>query len=86
MVDDIHGADIASLDLLHYAVRRWAASGVPVLLLCTVRSEASRTAIRGKQAIADWLAPLARELPVTCLAQHVPMLDVRRPRHQAIAA
>ena len=86
MVDDIHGADRASLDLLHYAVRRWAASGVPVLLLCTVRSEALRTARRGEQAIADWLAPLARDLSVTCLAQRVPMMDVRRPRHQAIAA
>jgi hypothetical protein len=59
---------------------------VPVLLLCTVRSEASSTAIRGERAIADWLAPLARDLSVTCLVQQVPMIELRRPRHQAMAA
>jgi hypothetical protein len=86
IVDDLHCADVASLDLLHYAVRRWAASGVPILLLCTVRSEISNMAILGERAIADWLAPLARDRLVTCLAQRVPISAMRRPRHQAIAA
>ena len=86
VVDDMHWADACSRDLLHYAARRWVASGVPVLLLCTVRSEASNAAARGERAIADWLAPLARELPVTCLAQRVPMLELRRQGHAAMAA
>ena len=86
MVEDMHWADACSRDLLHYAARRWVANGVPVLLLCSVRSEASNAAARGEWAIADWLAPLARELPVTCLAQRAPMIELRRQGHAALAA
>jgi DNA-binding SARP family transcriptional activator len=86
MVDDVQWADVASLDLLHYAAQRWVADAVPILLLCTVRPEVSNAAVRGEWAIADWLRPLARELPVTCLAQSVPLSALRRQGLAALAA
>jgi DNA-binding SARP family transcriptional activator len=86
VVDDVQWADVPSLDLLHYVARRWASVGVPVLLLCTMRSEVLNAAVRGERVIADWLTPLACELPVTCLAQSVPMIDMRHQRLAAMAA
>jgi len=86
VVDDVQWADVPSLDLLHYVTRRWAAGGVPVLLLCSVRSGAADAAARSERLIADWLTPLARELPVTCLAQSVPMSEIRHQRVAVMAA
>jgi len=60
-IDDIHWADSASLDLLHYAARRWAETHSPVLVLLTLRSEAG-------QSFAQWLADLNRALPGQRLA------------------
>jgi predicted ATPase len=62
-VDDLQWADAATLDLLNYAGRRWAALGAPVLLLSTVRSEDVDT-----PALADWLAGAQRDLDLTRLA------------------
>jgi DNA-binding SARP family transcriptional activator len=62
-VDDLQWADAATLDLLNYAGRRWAALGAPVLLLSTVRSEDLDA-----PALADWLAGIQRDLDLTRLA------------------
>jgi predicted ATPase len=62
-VDDLQWADAATLDLLNYAGRRWAALGAPVLLLSTVRSEDLDA-----PALADWLAGIQRDLNLTRLA------------------
>jgi DNA-binding SARP family transcriptional activator len=86
VMDDLQWADVASLDLLHYLTRRWVAGRVPILLVGIVRSEASNAAARGEWAIADWLGSLARELPVICLTKNMPMIEVGRPSHQALAA
>ena len=59
-IDDAQWADAASLDVLQYASRRWAAAHVPVFLLCTFRSDDLASSI----ALADWLTSLERNLPV----------------------
>jgi hypothetical protein len=86
VVDDVQWADVASLDLLHYVTRRWVAGGVPILLLGIVRSEAVNAPTRGEWAIADWLTPLAHELPVICLSKRTPIVEMARPGHQAMTA
>jgi len=60
-IDDVHWADGATLDLLAYLGRRWRQLGLPVLLLLTARAEDLATNL----AVADWLARLEREAPVT---------------------
>jgi DNA-binding SARP family transcriptional activator len=62
-IDDLQWADTASLDVLHYAGRRWMEVGVPMLLLLSLRAET----MRPTQALATWLAGLERNLPVTSL-------------------
>ena len=59
-IDDLHWADAASLDLVAYASRRWAAANTPALILFTARSEELTT-------LADWLSSLARDLTLTRL-------------------
>ena len=39
-VDDVQWADAASLDVLHYAARRWTEAGTRLLLVLGLRSEA----------------------------------------------
>lgn len=56
-LDDLQWIDAATLDLVHYLVRRWAESGTPVLVLLTVRSESLAT----ERGLAQWLAALGRE-------------------------
>jgi len=62
-IDDLQWADVGSLDLLHYAARRWAGQGAALLLLGTLRSELL-AAPPGPAPVplADWLAGLTRDL------------------------
>jgi DNA-binding SARP family transcriptional activator len=60
-IDDVQWADVASLDLLHYAGRRWAQDETPILLLCCLRSEALATT----PVLDEWLLGLRRDLAVT---------------------
>jgi DNA-binding SARP family transcriptional activator/tetratricopeptide (TPR) repeat protein len=70
-VDDLQWADAATFDLLHYAARRWAEGGVPVLLLMTSREETPQTRNRLTKSQASFshdlpmrrvvLGPLSRE-------------------------
>ena len=55
-LDDLQWADTASMDLLHYLARRWAAEAAPILWLGTLRSEA----LAYQPAVRDWLAHLGR--------------------------
>lgn len=57
-VDDLQWADAASLDLLAYVTRRWAASRIPALLILASRSE-------DMAQLNEWLTGLARDLPCT---------------------
>ncbi len=62
-VDDVQWADAASLDMLHYIGRRWAASARPVLLLLNLRTEALITT----NALTRWLSSLQRDLSTMSL-------------------
>ena len=59
-IDDAQWADAASLDVLQYASRRWAAAHLPVFVLCTFRSDD----LASNVALAEWLTNLERTLPV----------------------
>ena len=60
-VDDVQWADASSLDLLHYAARRWTENGIPLLLLLSVRAEA----LADMPTINEWLIGLRRDLAPT---------------------
>ena len=60
-VDDVQWADVASLDVLRYAGRRWSQDETSVLLLLCLRSEA----VAMTPTLADWLQGLHRDLDVT---------------------
>jgi DNA-binding SARP family transcriptional activator len=62
-IDDIQGADLASLDALHYAVSRWTEHKSPVLLLLCARD----ITLVEKSHVQQWLTRLKAKLTVTQL-------------------
>jgi predicted ATPase/DNA-binding SARP family transcriptional activator len=62
-IDDVQWADAASLDVLHYAGRRWMESGTPILILLTTRVESIST-IPG---LSRWIGNLERDLKLTSI-------------------
>jgi tetratricopeptide (TPR) repeat protein len=64
LLDDLHWADGASLDLVRYLGRHWTRYGSRMLLLGTIRSEGMEL---NPQLSAD-LSDLGRDLPVTRIA------------------
>ena len=57
-IDDWHWADTASLDVLHYAVLRWAEERTPILVLLTLRQEA----LTASPDMQSWLTRLKRDI------------------------
>ena len=57
-LDDIQWADIATLDVLHYAARRWMESKAPILLLMSMRSENLATI----SALSNWLSSMEHDV------------------------
>jgi DNA-binding SARP family transcriptional activator len=68
-VDDLQWVDLASLDLLAYLVRRWAALGTRALIVMTARSEELDGSVDSdagtRVTLAAWLAGLGREIPLS---------------------
>lgn len=62
-IDDMQWADSATLDLLHYAARRWRESTARVLLLVNLRSESLQPPTQSQsQSLIEWLAHIEREV------------------------
>ncbi len=74
-LDDLHWADVATLDVLYYAARRWRESHIPLLLLLSLRSE-NLVATSG---LSGWLAGLERE--VQAVRVHLDMLSLAEIQH-----
>jgi predicted ATPase/DNA-binding SARP family transcriptional activator len=62
-LDDIQWADAASLDVLHYAGRRWMESKTPVLLLLSLRTETLTTT----STLSSWLSGIEHDVRRTDL-------------------
>jgi DNA-binding SARP family transcriptional activator len=60
-LDDLHWADTATLDLLHYLARILTERAAPVLLLLTLRTEA----LQATPHLAEWRANLGRIASLT---------------------
>jgi predicted ATPase len=66
-MDDLQWTDSATLDLLHYAIRRWQENSARVLFLASIRSEALHPMTQPQpgsspQGLSQWLERVAREL------------------------
>jgi len=61
ILDDMQWADVDTLDLVHYLVRRWAEMEAPILLILTVRQEA----YAANASLREWLTRLERETSLT---------------------
>ncbi len=62
-LDDLHWADEATLDVLHYVARRWRESRTSILLLLNLRSENLSSA----GILSDWMAELEQNTEATHL-------------------
>jgi DNA-binding SARP family transcriptional activator len=63
VIDDLHWADAASYDVLHYIARRTAESAARMLIVVAFRSEA----VASTPTLRNWLLQLERSLPLTNL-------------------
>jgi predicted ATPase len=63
-LDDIQWADTATLDVLHYAARRWIESKSPILLLMSMRTENLATT----SAISNWLWGMEHDVKLEDIA------------------
>jgi predicted ATPase len=66
-IDDLQWSDSATLDLLHYAIRRWKDSAARILFLASLRSEALHPLPQlqpagSPQSLGQWLERVAHEL------------------------
>ncbi|MBN1536262.1 MAG: AAA family ATPase [Anaerolineales bacterium] len=61
VIEDLHWSDIASMDLLSYALRSWSRHRLPIFMIVTVREEAIDDIPNFKR----WLAALSRDVICT---------------------
>lgn len=69
-LDDVHWIDVATLDCLQYAVNRWLAEGVPVMVLLCWRSEtlAFSSRLAPISVLSGWLSNLDQSGTLTRIA------------------
>jgi DNA-binding SARP family transcriptional activator len=70
-IDDTQWADTASLDVLHYAGRRWMEGHTPILMLLSLRTGALTTA----HDLTTWLTGMERDLQAVNLTLGTLTLD-----------
>lgn len=68
-IDDWHWADMASLDVLHYAAERWSEERMPILVLLTLRQEA----VMESPDLQTWLTRLKHD--VACVQLNLAVLS-----------
>lgn len=61
VLEDLHWSDIASMDLLSYALRSWSRQRLPVVMIVTVREEA----IDDIPNFKSWLSALSKDVICT---------------------
>ena len=60
VLDDMQWADVNTRDMIHYAARRWAEGGAPILLLLIIRQEN----YAADASLREWLIQLDRDIPL----------------------
>ncbi len=74
-LDDLHWADVATLDVLYYAARRWHESQIPFSLLLSLRSE---NLVAGN-SLTGWLSGLEHDMLAVRI--HLDMLSLDETVH-----
>jgi DNA-binding SARP family transcriptional activator len=79
-LDDAHWADVATLDVVRYAVRAWSAHATPAMLLLTLPNES----LAGP--LGEWIPAVARETHTARHVLHALTADDTQQLVEALAA
>ncbi len=63
LLEDLHWADMASIDLLNYSLRSWTRHNSPILFITTIREEMINSVIN----LRNWIDELGRDIDITTI-------------------